>query len=261
MKKTILGLAIALVVMFLPGKVALADCYQNTCNPCNVCEPAYNPCCEVKCCPCKSWYVSGAGSVDWHRKMEIKTSDYKERFKFDTGGNASLAIGYLWNPFRFEVEGIFKYNSLKDVKYTRSVAPLGNASASPSGHKRDWAIMFNAFYDFPVSDDFSIYVGGGIGIAFTQFAMANYSRTVGGTDYHMGSISRDDTEFAWQLKGGLNYDVNCDFTVFLGYSFFATSKPGSFNRTISTPSGTLNAKWENFPYYHSVEAGLRYKFW
>lgn len=232
MNKKILGAVVAGITFLTGINASAAYCYSKDWG-------------------CGSIYISGAGSIDWHRNIEFKTESRKEKLHFNLGGDASVAAGYMIDDWRLEIEGIFKYNSLDNLDLTESGGTT--VKAAPGAHIRDWALMANLFYEVPIEDCFSLFVGAGIGVDFKELSVANYSRLESNFD----SISERYTLFAWQLKAGISYELTPCISLFTGYAFFASTKPGSFARGIGGASTT--ARWVNSPYYHCIEGGIRFK--
>lgn len=202
------------------------------------------------------FYVGASGSVDWQRKAKLfnpptaATNLTFEDVDYNTGGNASLFAGYQWNEWRAELEGCFRHNSNDNIAVNTAGSP--EAKQSVGGHSRFWSIMANGYYDIPLEDCFSVYVGVGVGVAFHRFEVDAFTNTLLGA---VPKIKDRNTLFAWQVMSGVNYEVNDMLTLFLGYKFFATTKPDSF--TLTAGGSTATTTWKHFPYVHGAEAGLR----
>ncbi|MFM8293102.1 MAG: outer membrane protein, partial [Microcystaceae cyanobacterium] len=77
------------------------------------------------------------------------------------------------------------------------------------------AIMINAYYDFPVSEQFRPYIGAGIG---TYNARINDLSPPGFGGFVANGDSAD--RFAFQLRAGISYLFTPNFEVFTGYRYF-----------------------------------------
>lgn len=132
---------------------------------------------------------------------------------FTAGGTLGVAFARPYGWLRAEVEG-------------RARDPIGNASQqeisglvfeSESQYATDgWSAMVNLWRDFELTDTWSIYGGAGVGGGGYQFAY-NYSflptqYTTAGS----GAVSA----FAWQVGGGVIWNVSDRIALDLGYRFF-----------------------------------------
>lgn len=122
-------------------------------------------------------------------------------------------------------------------------------------YTRDFAIMANLYYDIPVCDCFSVYLGAGAGVSFNEIAIADKIIDTAGkvtsSDHSFTTVK--NTLFAWQVMTGVAYDLSEDWTLTLGYRLFATAKP-------KYQTGTETIKAKKMPLSHNFEIGLRYKF-
>lgn len=122
--------------------------------------------------------------------------------------------------------------------YTRTEVPIrveaeymirSNGNFRHSGKtvqaKAPQTVFANAYWDFHNSTDITPYVGGGLGASFVG----------------------PNTNFAWNVGGGLMYDITENVKANLGYRYVSFSK---FENNHS--DGLLNA--------HEVNFGLRYTF-
>lgn len=201
----------------------------------------------------EGFYVGASGSVDWHRDIKQHgpipaPSGTTVDIDHNTGGNAALFVGYQWNEWRAELEGAFRHNSIDTIK----VSVLGaSGSTSVGDHSRIWSIMANGYYDFPLENCFSLYVGAGVGVGFHRLEVDAFTTTVSGP---VAKVNTKDTTFAWQLMTGVGYEISDQVSLFAGYRFFAITKPSDFTYVGGVP---VKVSWNDFPYVHSVEAGLR----
>ncbi len=179
-------------------------------------------------------YISGTGSVAWHNDWSITDGILTESLSHKIGGGGSIAIGLIMNQWRLEVEGLIRHNSLDSAKI--EVFDITYHQEKVTGYTQDKAIMLNAFYDIPVQECVSIYLGAGLGATFQKIKFFNETAT--------------DTGIAWQLMAGISYDVSECVTLFTGYRLFGTPAH-------STIKGV---ELKNHPLTHSVDFGVRFKF-
>lgn len=111
------------------------------------------------------------------------------------GIGGGLAVGYdFWEkltiPFRFEAEYMVRStpHMKADSKSFRAFAPQ--------------TAFANLYFDFHNETDFTPYVGGGVGAAFVG----------------------PENNFAWNIGGGVSYDINENWKASLGYRFVSFGK-------------------------------------
>jgi len=183
------------------------------------------------CCDKPNWYVSATGSFGWHNDIKEKDvfgHEFKFSFKNNYGG--SLAVGYIVDQWRLEIEGSYRTNKFDKVTLSGQTAALSNLSLD------DRTLMVNLFYDIPVYDCITLYVGGGLGIDWV-----NFKYKYQGTTYTISS----DTCFAYQLMAGVAYGLTEQVDLTLGYRLFGRTYADSV---------------QNAPISNNIELGLRFKF-
>lgn len=172
---------------------------------------------------------------------------------FDTGFGLAGAAGYSFkNGIRLEGEVSYRRISLDKLTITNDgglgvalgVGSLDGLSLSADGNVSALGFMANAFYDFRLGNSVKPYVGGGVGLARLSI---NDVAVLGVT-----IVDDDDTVFAYQVSGGVGFEVTPATTIFLDYRYFATADP-SFSDVLG---GGFNSEYAS----HNVSVGLRYNF-
>jgi len=195
------------------------------------------------CCPCRrqGWYIGAGGGVTWHNNENFNGTDVNLHRKYDIGGEGFASIGYMYDCWRLEIEGAYRYNGID--KATEIVG--AGRSSGENGHNRDITIMGNVFYDLYFNNCFGIFIGGGIGIDFNEID------TKGGD--LINTEKKKNTVFAWQIMPGFFYDFTDQVTLDIGYRFFSTTK-------VKTKLVTGNSFTSHkIPIAHNIEARLRIK--
>lgn len=147
-----------------------------------------------------SFYVSGFGGLTLLSDADLYQSGVgSDRFSYDAGGGVGASVGYRW-PFGLRTEFEFSYRS-NDVNTIDGFSVSGADTSS-------LAFLGNGWYDFNLGSGLLPYVGGGLGVANVKLNLA-------GTEY-------DDTVFAWQLGGGLGYQIMPGIVLFTDYRWLAT---------------------------------------
>ena len=78
------------------------------------------------------------------------SGDENLTFSFDNAVNVSAAVGMRLHPtMRLELEGSYRKNDIEEIDVL--VVSTG-AAATLSGNFTTKALLFNAYYDFPVAD-------------------------------------------------------------------------------------------------------------
>ena len=167
------------------------------------------------------WYVSGIvgasfGTLILDQTATATTPAARSSIVdplFTAGGTLGVAFARPAGWLRAEVEG-------------RARDPIGNATQqeiggpvyeSQSQYATDgWSAMLNLWRDFEVTNSWSIYGGAGIGGGGYQFA---YDYSFLPTQYTTAGSSVV-TAFAWQVGGGVIWNVSDRIALDLGYRFF-----------------------------------------
>lgn len=191
------------------------------------------------CYPCRrqGWYIGAGGGVTWHNDLDFNTSFIALHTKYDVGGEGFASIGYMYDCWRVEIEGAYRYNGIDQA--TQNTVP-DVITTGNSGHNRDITLMGNIFYDIYFNNCFGIFIGGGIGIDFNEIKL-------GGGDLGVTG-KKENTLFAWQIMPGFFYDFTDQVTLDIGYRFFSTTKV-KFG----------NVRSHKIPIAHNIEARLRIK--
>lgn len=179
-------------------------------------------------------YLHAKGGADWHSDLEFGPLEED----FHLGGFGGGSIGYYFDQYRLEAECTFKKSDLRG-------ASLSSAPGNANGSVRNIALMFNAFYDYNVAEDFFLVFGTGIGATFNKLETNNI----------LGApvpppTSRSKAYFAWQVMPGAMYKIADGVFFTAGYRLFLTGK-------IDNIRGTASSK--QVPIIHSAEAGILFK--
>ena len=189
------------------------------------------------------WYASVTGDAVW-----VSDSDWSNNagtngtLEFDSGWGIDGALGYSLSGslqgFRVEGEVGYRSNDIDKV----NVNNFGQLPGA-TGDVDVWTGLINGYYDIDLGSNFMPYVGAGLGIA-----RLSGNITVPGPG---GTVSDNETVFAYQFSAGLGYAVSPSTTLFAGYRYLATDDPDFSNAgtTVSTEYHT-----------HNAQAGVRFSF-
>ncbi len=158
----------------------------------------------------------------------------KDKIKYKNGYSGAVEFGVSYDAWRLGLEVSYRQNKIKKSDNERIDIDTYNKANVLAG-------MINVYYDYALTEECSLYVGAGMGIA--KFDFINK-----GTKVETGK-----TVFAWQVLAGVAYDINENWTVEAGYRLFGTSK-------VKMIGDEANAVKVKTPLYNSIELGLRYNF-
>lgn len=169
--------------------------------------------------------------------------------EYDPGVAIAGFVGYdfgrVWSLGGFRVEGEISYR-MNEVD-VHSVAALGGDQPGSNGDARTLALMANVYHDFATSSRLRPYIGGGLGVAVVNFS-----------DYGIAAVpdvlDDEDTTFAWQLMGGVSYDITDRLSLGIEYRYFSAEP----RLTSSAP--TLSVSNDVDFDSHSVLLRLNHRF-
>jgi opacity protein-like surface antigen len=170
-----------------------------------------------------SGYVKGFGGATWpqndNAELDITggpTLIPDSGLDFETGYVLGIAGGYYITP-----------NISAELEYTYRNADAELKRTNTGSHKTESnAWMANAIYWFdPVGPTAQMrpYAGGGLGAADFNFEGVD---ALGGGDFE------GDYEFAYQLIGGVAYDVNPQFSITTEVRYFGISEQDLENESL-----------------------------
>ena len=182
-----------------------------------------------------SQYVSGKLSYDFN-KVKRKQADLEEgpfsRAKMNKVlvGSPHLAYGVRAGYVRGELE----FNGSRDIKRNHVVD--GDYEID---HFRLYkhSFMANAYFDYLTCTPWTPYVGAGIGVSYLKVDDGDYARS----GYRL----------AWQVMGGVTYDINSNWALDLGYRYADQGRIRVANDEAVTK---VNAR------DHEIMFGARYTF-
>jgi opacity protein-like surface antigen len=130
------------------------------------------------------------------------------------GANFAGALGLKVSPnIRTEVELSYRRANLNSVSLD------GGGSASLGGHLTTWGLLVNGYYDFMPDSKFNPWLSAGLG-------MAGHTGTLDSVpSVGFSSTSASDDVFAYQLGGGVDYNLSPQTALFAGYRYLGTTAP------------------------------------
>ena len=158
----------------------------------------------------------------------------KDGLKYKNGFVGAVEFGVSYDAWRLGLEVAYRQNKIKSADATK---PLAVDIEHDCDKINALSAMANVYYDYALTDEFSLYLGLGLGVAKANFVAKNTKLEAG------------KTVFAWQVMAGVAYDINENWTVEAGYRLFNTSK-------VKVDRNTK----VKMPFASSLDLGLRYNF-
>jgi opacity protein-like surface antigen len=160
--------------------------------------------------------------------------------EFETGWNAGLAIGFrIFELLRFEAHGSYRQADLDRID-------VGPFSVSGEGFTGAAAILGNVYLDIPLPLPIKPYVGGGAGAAIFWADV----------DGNSVDVDDDDTEFAWNVMGGVFVPILRHLELDVRYRYLTSDDPEVDADLLGLGEGTAKAEFE----VHEVVGALRVVF-
>lgn len=157
---------------------------------------------------------------------------------WDGGFGLLLAYGFgTEDGLRGEVEVGYRKADVDEISFE-------NSEFGVDGDMTTLSLMGNGFLTFGTGQ-LRPYVGAGLGLARHDGTLREI--TDDGVDVLDGEISGDDVVFAYQLMGGVGYEMSETTEVRLGYRYFATGDADIEDDELSYAS-------------HNFEAGILIRF-
>lgn len=194
------------------------------------------------------YYVRLFGAAALADDTDYRTSLGRFESEFDigfvVGGAAGLDTNWITDKtkaLRLELEYAYRENDIDEHRI--GGAALAGSNGEFSANTVMANVLFDLFRDRPVA----VYVGGGLGVAFTDFR--NFSVT------GARILDDDDAVFAYQGIGGVEYAINKDWSVFGEYRYLGLED------SELTLAPTAGGTWRNVEMdSHNFGAGIRLKF-
>lgn len=178
----------------------------------------------------------------------------------EDGFDGSLGVGFKFDRWHWSFEFLYQ-NLQRDINGHFTAVQLdadGGDVFSPAiidiphSENRLWvySLMLNAYYDFKINAKWNPFVGGGIGVAWVNSESTSVHNTMtldnttDDTATTINLIEKSPTisgvPFAWQIKGGIAYNVNENLSIVGQYRLFGTTDLSSGSSTIIASPDTAS---------------------
>ena len=180
-----------------------------------------------------SQYVSGKLSYDFNKVKAKEAEDgtiARAKLNKVLVGSPHLAYGVRAGYVRGELE----FNGSRDIKRNH-VAFGGDEFDHFRLYKHSF--MANAYFDYLTCTPWTPYVGAGMGVSYLKVKSDD--------------ISRSGYRLAWQVMGGVTYDVNTSWALDLGYRYADLGRIRVAKDDLTTKVSARD---------HEIMFGVRYSF-
>ena len=160
--------------------------------------------------------------------------------------STKTAAWATWNSVSLTTRGAWDWNSPTVKQRSRS----GTISQFKA-----LAGMINVYYDYALTEECSLYLGAGLGVAQCGYNSKDLTLNQLFNVHNNNKLDLTKTVFAWQVMAGLGYEINENWTVEAGYKLFNTSKIKAGNTNMQNGKNS-----QKTPFCHAIELGLRYNF-
>jgi opacity protein-like surface antigen len=152
------------------------------------------------------WYVKGVAKLTMFSNLGTDNIDRVYSIGFDTdsaGYGWGLALGRQFGQFRVEGQYDSNKTDLDDARVSNSITNTEIGIAS--GDIRVNTAMINGFYDFPITEGFSLYGMAGMGYGNVTLSVYN--------------VDDNEKTFAYKLGAGVSYTFAGNQAVDFGYEY------------------------------------------
>jgi opacity protein-like surface antigen len=179
------------------------------------------------------------------------------------------AAGYRLFVVRIEGEVSYRQLKLSDYEYASYrgyedafLESLNESIEVESGHLKALNLMVNVWFDIDIGGGFRPYLGGGVGGG--QLTLGTTAKT---DPFTSGAKQIPDTTqefpdssawaFAYQVGGGVGFELVAGLTLSLGYRLSSTTTAELAWNAIDSGSDEI---LRSSTLHHSIDLGLRYEF-
>ena len=209
-----------------------------------------------------AWYDNSTAEQAENPNYDRDEEDSSWETSFESGLTGTVAVGCDFGDVRLEGELGYQTNDVDTrnfIDYDKGeIDDDDSESFEGTGSVSITSIMFNGYYDIPVSDSgVELFVMAGVG------AVQVYWDEVGPGSYDDGSEFPEnevetfsDGAFAWQLGAGVAIPVGDDLMLDARYRYFNTTNITSDDDLEVFDDDPMNYDITS----HSALVGLRYNF-
>lgn len=207
------------------------------------------------------WYLRGDigyklyGDPDGSFNDPVVGNLRYQRESMDNAWMIGVGVGY---KFSDHLRGDVTLDYETPAKAT-GYAVCGGCTGGFSKETTDidvWTLMLNGYYDIGTWNNFTPYVGAGIGAAYVNTDNTVSVNPGGATTNYDGS--HGEWNFAWALMAGASYAMTPNWSLDAGYRYknLGTAKTVKY---YNTGSGQTRSEFKDLT-AHEFRLGVRYQF-
>lgn len=168
-------------------------------------------------------YFSFLGGANFQQDRSVFISDITTSASSHVDPNTGFVLGAAvgthldrWlRGLRAEIEASYRRNEADGNWFVDTF--FSDAGGPLDANVSTFAVLANVWYDIDVGHKWVPYLGGGVGWGRTKFnAVLADTSGFGGTT----SLSVENSGFAYQVGGGINYEVQDGVSLGVGYRYF-----------------------------------------
>jgi opacity protein-like surface antigen len=198
------------------------------------------------------WYARADIGTSW---TEIDSGGFNTVGPHPNTGDDDNNTGFLGVAVGRQIFGNFRADLELTLRADYSVTT--NSFPGPPGpitffYKTSveaHTLMLNLWYDFPLREKWNLYVGAGVGIA--RIELETNDLVVRGSD--------SETNFAFQLSGGVSYDLLKNLAIEAGYRYVNMGDAETDLSAIFPPAPAGDYEIDDID-AHEIYIGLRWSF-
>lgn len=213
------------------------------------------------------WYLRGdvGAGLNWMQDFRSSDASLVPGFAYDgtslgTQAIIGAGVGYQFNNwFRADITGEYRTGShFHAIESYNNIYGVGFDQYS--GIVRNAVVLANGYFDLGTWWGFTPFVGGGVGVAFSQFH--GLTDTGLGPD-NIGAFGsapdKSSTQFAWALMAGVDYSITPNWKVELSYRYLDMGRVSS--NPIICSCGQPGGEVQSFRMAsNDIRVGVRYLF-
>ena len=194
----------------------------------------------------KEWYVEADVGIAVAPPIQLDNASRQAiRTNYHIGYDVDGQVGYDFGLIRAEFEIGYRNAPLDKLQFPLVAIPAIPSRVDGVGNISTVSGTVNVLGDLKMRSDWTLWAGGGIGVAATKVDLGQRGAAVATFD------NRNNVGFAWQLKAGVDKQLTDRLSVDLSYSYLSAQ-----SRAFTT--GGLATDFDAG--YHSFTLGLRYSF-
>lgn len=174
----------------------------------------------------------------------------------DTIFGGAVAFGVNVNNFRLEAEGALHSNAEANYPY----APMIRNQNKTAHEIQAMSLLFNAYYDFPVSSVIKPYIGAGLGVGRLKNKFEIHDPAPAGSWVDLDTHTKSKTNFIWQIGAGISFALQEKLNMELGYRYTSYGKMDALTYQGPVEGGIyMDEKFKVKDYRtHTLSLGLRF---